>query len=150
MAEYTLFPARVVTPEGVTFEGEVSEIELTSVSGGLGILARRAPIVADLALGHVRVHLDDGSQRSWASGEGFVQASESTATVIVEEAILVDEIDTSAAEEYVRTGNETITRLERERGDINLLAPDDPNRAEVVSARRRVAWGEHLLRMRTE
>jgi F-type H+-transporting ATPase subunit epsilon len=128
---YQLFPAKVVTPEGVLFDGEVRELEVTSVSGGLGILARRAPIVADLKLGHVRAELEDGTWRTWATEEGFVQSSNSTATVVVEDAIALEDVDTAAAAELVSEG----------RSKLDAAGDDE---AEARSARREIAWGEHL------
>ncbi len=128
---YTLFPAKVVTPEGVLFDGEVRELEVTSVSGGMGILARRSPVVADLKLGQVRAELEDGTWRTWATEEGFVQASESTATVVVEEAISVEDIAPGAPEELVSEG----------RAKLEAAGSDE---AEARSARREIAWGEHL------
>lgn len=128
---YQLFPAKVVTPEGVLFDGEVRELEVTSVSGGLGILARRSPIVADLKLGHVRAELEDGTWLTWVTEEGFAQASDSTATVVVEEAVAVDDLDPAAAAELVAEGR---ARLH--------AAGDDESEARV--ARREIAWGEHL------
>jgi F-type H+-transporting ATPase subunit epsilon len=128
---YTPFPVKVVTPEGVLFEGDVRELEVTSVSGGLGILARRAPIVADLKLGRVRVELEDGTRRAWATEEGFVQASDSTATVVVEEAVAADEIDAAAAAELVSEG----------RAKLEAAGSDE---VEATLARREIAWGEHL------
>lgn len=132
---YTLFPAKVVTPEGVLFAGQVRELEVTSVSGGLGILARRSPIVADLKLGHVRAELEDGTWLTWATEEGFAQASDSTATVVVEEAIAVADIDPAAAAELVSEGR---ARLD--------AAGDDES--EARTARREIAWGEHLSSFR--
>lgn len=128
---YTLFPAKVVTPEGVLFEGEVRELEVTSVSGGLGILARRAPIVADLKLGQVRAELEDGTWLTWATEEGFVQASDSTATVVVEDAIAFDEVNAAMAAEFVSEG----------RAKLDAAGDDE---ADARSARREIAWGEHL------
>lgn len=130
-SSHTPFPAKVVTPEGVLFDGQVRELEVTSVSGGLGILARRAPIVADLKLGQVRAELEDGTWMTWATEEGFAQASESTATVVVEEAVMVEEIDQAMAAELVSEGR---ARLD--------AAGDDE--AEARAARREIAWGEHL------
>lgn len=132
---YQLFPAKVVTPEGVLFDGEVRELEVTSVSGGLGILARRAPIVADLKLGHVRAELEDGTWKTWATEEGFVQASDSTATIVVEDAIALDDVDTAAAAELVSEG----------RAKLDAAGDDE---AEARSARREIAWGEHLASFR--
>ena len=128
---YTLFPVKVVTPEGVLFDGEVRELEVTSVAGGMGILARRSPVVADLNLGQVRAELEDGTWRTWATEEGFVQASESTATVVVEDAISVEDIAPGSAQELVSEG----------RAKLDAAGDDE---AEARSARREIAWGEHL------
>ena len=134
---YQPFPAKVVTPEGVLFEGDVRELEVTSVSGGLGILARRAPIVADLKLGHVRAELEDGTWKTWATEEGFAQASDSTATVVVEDAIALEDIDAAAAAELVSEGKAKLD-----------AAGDDE--ADARSARREIAWGEHLQGFRAQ
>jgi F-type H+-transporting ATPase subunit epsilon len=128
---YQLFPAKVVTPEGVLFDGEVRELEVTSVSGGMGILARRAPVVADLKLGQVRAELEDGTWKTWATEEGFVQSSNSTATVVVEDAIALEDVDAAAAAELVSEGKAKLD-----------VAGDDE--AEIRSAKREIAWGEHL------
>jgi F-type H+-transporting ATPase subunit epsilon len=134
MADYTLFPAKVVTPEGVAFEGQVQELEVTSVAGGLGILARRSPIVADLKRGHVRARLEDGSWKTWASAEGFAQASDSTATVVVEDAVALEDISDEQAEQIVATGRERLAAAE---------GSEDHDSA-VAAAEKAIAWGEHL------
>lgn len=139
MADYALFPAKVVTPEGTAFDGDVRELELPSVSGGLGILARRAPIVADLKVGTMRALLEDGTWRTWATQEGFAQASKSTATVVVEDAVAVEDIDPAAAAELV---SESRARLDAATG-----SGDD---AELRAAERALAWGEHLAALAAE
>lgn len=130
-SNHTPFPAKVVTPEGVLFEGQVRELEVSSVSGGMGILARRSPVVADLRLGQVRAELEDGTWLAWATEEGFAQASNSTATVVVEEAVSVDRIDTQMAEALISEG----------RAKLEACGDDE---AEARAARREIAWGEHL------
>jgi F-type H+-transporting ATPase subunit epsilon len=132
---YTLFPVKVVTPEGVLFEDEVRELAVTSVSGNLGILARRAPIVADLKLGYIRAELEDGTWKTWATEEGFAQASASTATVVVEDAIALEDIDAAAAAELISEG----------RAKLDAAGDEE---SEARSARREIAWGEHLAGFR--
>ena len=128
---HTPFPAKVVTPEGVLFDGMVRELDVTAEGGAFGILARRAPVVADLRLGSVRAELEDGTWVTWATEEGFAQASNSTATVVVEEAIAADKITPELAQSLIAEGTK---KLE--------AAGDDE--AEARSARREIAWGEHL------
>ena len=136
MADFTTFPAKVVTPEGVAFEGAVQQVEVTSTAGGMGILARRSPVVADLKMGHVRAQLDDGTWQVWATSEGFAQASESTATIVVEEAIAFADINTAEATDLAASGRERI-------------AAAGTDTAELAAATKAVAWGEHLLAVRS-
>jgi F-type H+-transporting ATPase subunit epsilon len=138
MADYTLFATKVVTPDGTEFDGKVRELEVTSVAGGLGILARRAPIVTDLRMGHVRALLEDGTWRTWATAEGFVQASDSVATVIVEDAIDAAKIDADQAQSFITEGNER----------LKLASDSQSHETSVEAARREIAWGEHLLAIR--
>ena len=130
-SNHTPFPAKVVTPEGVLFDGMVRELDVTAEGGAFGILARRAPVVADLRLGHVRAELEDGTWLTWATEEGFAQASNSTATVVVEEAVPADQITPEMAQALITEG----------RAKLEAAAGDD---AEVRSAKREIAWGEHL------
>ncbi|MCW2962704.1 MAG: synthase subunit epsilon [Thermoleophilia bacterium] len=138
MAEFTLFPAKIVTPEGVLFDGEVQELEVTSVTGGLGILARRSPVVADLKVGRVRAKHEDGTFTTWATDEGFAQASDSTATVVVEDAILLADIDEAKAAAIVAEGQERLAAVDS----------SGANSHETKAAKRMIAWGEHLATFR--
>jgi F-type H+-transporting ATPase subunit epsilon len=130
---HTPFPVTVVTPEGTCFDGNARELQVSSVSGGLGILARRAPVVADLAMGTVTIEHEDGTRTTWASEEGFVQASASTATVIVEAAIPLEELTTARADEVIAAAR-THVEAAREAND----------ESELHTAERELAWGEHL------
>jgi F-type H+-transporting ATPase subunit epsilon len=136
-SSYQPFPAKVVTPQGVLFQGDVRELEVTSISGGLGILARRAPIVADLKVGHVRAELEDGTWLTWATEEGFAQASGSTATVVVEEAIALEDVDEATVAELIAKAQAHLAE-----------AGDDESEARI--ARRELAWGEHLRTFRAQ
>ncbi|MEO6866584.1 MAG: ATP synthase F1 subunit epsilon, partial [Gaiellales bacterium] len=134
---HTPFPVKVVTPEGVLFNGAVRELIVTSVSGQLGILDRRAPVVADLKRGQVRAELEDGTWLVWATEEGFAQASNSTATVVVEEAIDAKSITAAKAQELIAGGN------------AKLVAAGD-DEAEIRIAQREITWGEHLASFKAE
>lgn len=139
MADYTSFPAKIVTPDGTAFDGMVQELDVPSSAGGLGILARRSPVVADLKVGRLRALLEDGTWQTWATQEGFAQASNSTATVVVEEAVKVEDIDAAAAAELVA---ESRLRVE--------AAKSGNDEAELHAAERALEWGEHLSTLASE
>lgn len=131
----------MVTPEGIAFEGDVQELLVTGVGGGAGFMARHAPLVADLRMGHVKVQLPDGSWREWATTEGFASVHDSNGLVVVEEAIAFDAIDEALAREILSEAETEVARAEQQAGE----EAEDVYRADVVKAERARAWGEHLL-----
>lgn len=137
MADRTLFPTRIVAPEGVVFDGEVQEVDVPSLAGGMGILAGHSPVVADLKPGAVRVQLEDGTWLTWATAEGFAQAANSSATIVVEETVAADQIDTAAAAEIVT------------KAEAKLAAAGDDEHAKFA-AKKSIEWGELLQRVKEQ
>lgn len=150
MADYTPYTCRVVTPDGITFDGDVVKLIVTGKGGQIGLLARHTPLVADLKVGHVKVELPDGTWKTWASNEGFVQVHNSEGSVVVEDAVDVDEIDKELAQKLIDEGN---AELEKAKNAVESMdptvEPDDEAvfRSDVEAAERQVEWGEHLMAM---
>lgn len=55
----TTFPFSILTPSGTIVDGDVSQIEVRTFVGSLGILANHEPLVAACPAGVVRI-LQDG------------------------------------------------------------------------------------------
>lgn len=144
MADRTPFPMRLVTPEGVQFDGDVQMVIATGVGGEVGILARHAPIVADLKMGTCRVQTPQGDWRVWATAEGFATAHDSTAMVLVEEAVPADAIDLAAADELIADHENRIAGAGAGETEHDVYSSD------VNAAAKSVAWGEHLKRVHEE
>ena len=138
MADYTPFPTKLVTPEGVQFDGDATTTIVTGVGGNVGILARHAPIVSDLRMGTCRVQLEDGSWRTWATAEGFATAHDSTALVLVEEAVEACDIDVEAADALIAEHRNRIADAGTASGEHKVYSSDH------VAAEKSIAWGEHL------
>ena len=138
MAERTLFPCRIVTPEGVAFEGGARMLIVSGTGGEAGFLAQHAPLVAELRMGSTRVQMEDDSWSEWATGPGFAQVHDSTGNVLVDDAIAVEAIDVAAV-----TGE-----IERAKADLDRVGSDSDDpvfKADSKAAQRAIAWGEHLL-----
>jgi F-type H+-transporting ATPase subunit epsilon len=153
-ATSSTYPATVVTPDGIAFEGDVQKLIVTGGGGQVAFLARHTPLVADLKVGHARVELPDGSWKTWATGQGFVQVHDSTATAVVEDAVSVDDIDTAEVEAWLVPAREELAKLEAEATALpdraEIEAGPDPAavfRKDLAAVQRRVAWGEHLLEL---
>ncbi len=94
------YPLDIVTPERVLLSEDVTETNAPGTEGSLGILARHAPIMTELAPGEVRVTLADGHtvSRLVISG-GFLEMSpEGRATILADHAERADEVDVTRAE----------------------------------------------------
>lgn len=137
MADRTLYPCRIVTPEGVLFDDPVQQLTVTGVGGQIGMLARHAPIVAHLKTGHASVQLEDGTWRTWATREGFAKVHDSTGLVIVEDAGDVEEID---LDDVTLMIDEAKVELER----VSTQGDDEIFRADAEAAQQTIEWGEHL------
>ena len=71
----------VVSPTGVVWSGEASQVTVPSEAGSLGVLPGREPVLAVLKEGNVRVFADGGSQDLPISG-GFVSVDDDVVTVV--------------------------------------------------------------------
>lgn len=54
----TPFPLKIVTPDGLHYDGQVEELVVRSVTGDLGILAGHTNLVAPLGMGQAMVIIE--------------------------------------------------------------------------------------------
>jgi F-type H+-transporting ATPase subunit epsilon len=90
----------IVTPEKTAYSEDVEMVTLPGAEGELGVYPNHVPLLTTLNPGELRV-LKDGTQTFLAIGEGFVEVTASTVSVLTDMAIDVTSIDESAAEEAV-------------------------------------------------
>src|ERR671924_336422 len=108
------FKAKVLTPEGPVFEGELERLSTTTVTGELGILARHAPLLGRLVPHELRlVHSEDNVER-YAAAEGWVEVFGNKATVLVGEATPPDQLDKAALEQRLRDAEQRIAETEED------------------------------------
>lgn len=88
---------KVVTPDGVIFEGDVVSIVVPGVDGYLGVLAHHAPMVAAVDVGELSLRLPDGKIRHVAVSAGFLEVKTDEVDLYVDAAEFREEIDLSRA-----------------------------------------------------
>jgi F-type H+-transporting ATPase subunit epsilon len=81
-----MFKASLITPEAIVLETTVSEAQIPAFDGLLGILDKRAPLLAKLATGVLRLTTNAGVQRYLVSG-GYAQMKDNELTILANEAI---------------------------------------------------------------
>jgi F-type H+-transporting ATPase subunit epsilon len=129
MAEHNL-NARVMTPEGEVFTGEVQQLSTRTAVGEIGVLANHVPVLARLRPTELRLHMPDGEVRRWAQAEGWLQVFANRATVLVGEAIPPDNLDTGELRNRIEDADARLRESEEGSG-AHTQAQKDKDRAEA-------------------
>lgn len=96
------FRCRLITPVAKVLEEDVTYASVPGWDGLFGILPSRAPIVAKLGVGELRLDFPDqggrGSSRSFLVEDGFVQMVNNRLTILAARAVPVESIDAATAQ----------------------------------------------------
>jgi F-type H+-transporting ATPase subunit epsilon len=90
----------IVTPEKTAYSEDVEMVTLPGSEGELGVYPNHVPLLTTLNPGELRV-LKGGRESFLAIGEGFVEITGSTVSVLTDMALEPAVIDESAAEAAV-------------------------------------------------
>jgi F-type H+-transporting ATPase subunit epsilon len=90
------FKFLLITPERVVVDREATFVAFPAFDGELGVLANRAPLIARLGAGELRVESPQGEARYFVAG-GFAQMVDNKLTILSEEARPPSELDRAKA-----------------------------------------------------
>ncbi len=93
----TAFPLKIVTPDGLKFDGQAEEVILRCTTGEIGILAGHTDLVAPLGMGRATVVLE-GRKRYAACIGGMLSVSQGSVTVVATTFEWAEDIDQQRAE----------------------------------------------------
>jgi F-type H+-transporting ATPase subunit epsilon len=131
------FTLQVVTPERVVLEREIVSLVVPAYEGYLGVMARHAPLVAELQIGAITTTDPNGQRDVLAVTGGILSVSNNVATVLADRAELASEIDADRAEEAQNRARE------------RLAAARDPEAEDSVDVdRARAALARAINRLR--
>lgn len=113
----TSFSLKIVTPDGMEFEGNAEELIVRTTTGDIGILAGHVDCVAPLGMGRATVIID-GQKRYAACIGGMLSVSGGNVTLVPTTFEWADEIDSARveasyekAQQMLRSGNASDTDL---------------------------------------
>ena len=86
------FPLKIVTPDGMEFEGMVEELIVRTTTGDLGVMAGHIPCVAPLGMGRATIVVD-GAKRHAACIGGMISVSETGVTLVPTTFEFAEDID---------------------------------------------------------
>jgi len=128
----------IVTPEAKTYSDDVDSVVIPGVDGELGILPLHVALMTQLLPGELRI-TKDGQETRLAVGEGFVEVTGKTVSVLTDMAVPESDIDESAAEEAIRRAEAAMKEEHLdEEGLANVQASLLKSLAQLRVKRRRV------------
>ena len=92
----TPFQLKIVTPDGIAFDGMAESLSVRSTSGDLGILAGHTNLVAPLGMGRATIVMD-GQRRYAACIGGMVSVVDNQVRIVATAFEWADQIDADRA-----------------------------------------------------
>ena len=93
----TAFPLKIVTPDGLAFEGQAEELIVRTTTGDLGILAGHINCVAPLGMGRATI-ISEGKRRYAACIGGILSVVGGSVTLVPTTFEWAEDIDLPRAE----------------------------------------------------
>ena len=115
----TQFPLKIVTPDGLLYDGMAEELVVRTSTGDMGILAGHINCVASLGMGRATVVID-GKKRYGACIGGMVSVVNGTVTLVPTTFEWAESIDLKRAEAALNRAKEVIGSKESSDGDVRL------------------------------
>ena len=113
------FSLRIVTPDGMEFEGMVEELIVRTTTGDLGILAGHVNCVAPLGMGMATV-LVDGKKRYGACIGGMLSVMDGKATLVPTTFEWAQDIDVQRAENAAQRAQTVISNKEASDREVTM------------------------------
>ena len=130
MADTTLF--ELVSPEKLVMSKNVSMVVVPGTEGLFGVLPRHASMLSTLVPGVINVYEDDNVTESLFVVNGFAEVTEERCTVLAEEVIPVDDIDTDKYERQIESLKDEASRSEG--GSAEKIKKNIEEREQILAA----------------
>ena len=115
----TPFSLKIVTPDGLKYDGMAEELIVRTTAGDLGVLAGHVNCVAPLGMGRATV-LIDGKKRYGACIGGMVSVLDGKVTLVPTTFEWADEIDEDRADASYKKAEKMLQDKNASETDIRL------------------------------
>lgn len=133
---------RVITPDRIALDQQVSSVTVPGVDGQIGILPRHAPMIAVLDTGVLSYTVDGKKSALFVSG-GFAEMRGETVRVVTEAGERPEEIDEARAKEAEKRARERLSGGKAITGEpIDLLRAEAALRRALMRISAREFRGE--------
>lgn len=108
----------IVTPQETVFDEDVNMVTLPGVDGEMGIYPQHIRLISQIVPGEVLIN-QNGQDRALAIGEGLVEVTGTSVSIVTDMAIPADGIDEAKAEDARRRA---AARLEEKISDEEVAS----------------------------
>ena len=113
------FKLKIVTPDGLFFDGEAEQLLVRTATGDIGIMARHMNYVAPLGMGRAVV-ISNGKRRAAACIGGMVTVMNGEVTLVPTTFEWAEDIDVARAEASEEKGNKVLSADNSTDADVRL------------------------------
>ncbi|MBE6986418.1 MAG: ATP synthase F1 subunit epsilon [Ruminococcaceae bacterium] len=113
------FSLKIVTPDGLEFDGQAEELIVRSTTGDIGILAGHVNCVAPLGMGRATI-ITDGVKRYAACIGGMLSVVDGKVTLVPTTFEWADEIDTARVEASYEKAQKILSNKDASNTEIKL------------------------------
>jgi F-type H+-transporting ATPase subunit epsilon len=115
----TPFQLKIVTPDGIVFDGQCESVTVRTTSGDLGILAGHINCVAPLGMGQATIVMD-GKRRCGACIGGMLSVMDGNVTLVPTTFEWADQIDAERAERSYAKAQNILSSKEASKTDVAM------------------------------
>jgi len=126
---------KIVTPEKLIFDEEVSQVNVSTDLGQIGILPNHANLMAKVVPGELVIKIGS-KEDSLAIGGGFLQVADNILTVMTDLAVNEEDIDEKAVEEAKKRAEVALEQTLSDEEYAETLASLEKSLAQLRIKRR--------------
>ena len=113
------FPLKIVTPDGMVFEGQAEEVVVRTTTGDLGILAGHINCVAPLGMGRANI-MTEGKKRYAACIGGLISVNDGSVNLVPTTFEWAENIDAVRAEAAYQRAQNVLKDKSASQTDVRL------------------------------
>jgi len=99
------FDVEILTPQGAAASAQAVSLVLPAADGQLGVLADRAPLMALLGAGALRLERADGSAQAYFVAGGFARVLDGAVTILAEQCVPLESLSPAQAQRELDEAN---------------------------------------------
>jgi F-type H+-transporting ATPase subunit epsilon len=109
----------IITPERVLLSQEVTEVQIPTLNGEVGILPGHTSLISQLAVAGILRYKDEGKERIAVVGSGFVEVFSDKVTILSSLAEKPEDINIESARRELDAAEKVLKSAEKDL-DVNV------------------------------